>query len=98
LLEELFELEFDDWLPAFAALAVITAPPANNIAANAALQTADIGMIGPPLNACLNYEPRSPIVPGGGVIFEWPLSPLPSASAALPKLRICRRQKAAEIL
>jgi hypothetical protein len=62
-LEELFELEFDDWLPAFAALAVITAPPANNIAATAALQTADIGIIGPPLNACLNYEPRSPIVP-----------------------------------
>jgi hypothetical protein len=97
-LEELFELEFDDWLPAFAALAVITAPPANNIAANAALQTADIGMIGPPLNACLSYEPGSPIVPGEGVIFEWPLSPLPTTSAARLELRIGRRQKAAAIL
>jgi hypothetical protein len=39
-LDELFELVFDDWLPAVAAPAVITAPPANNIAARAALRIA----------------------------------------------------------
>jgi hypothetical protein len=45
-LEELFELVFEDWLPAFAALAAIIALPANNIVASAALR---IVVICPPL-------------------------------------------------
>jgi hypothetical protein len=70
-LEELFELVFEDWLPAFAALAAITAPPANNIAASAALR---IVLICPPLSpsairgdrrAFLNYGPTTRVVPRG---------------------------------